>query len=114
MRASRKWGDCSKTYDKNGLRDSTGLFYISKKSLRARKFPSGSIEFVSKLFPGEVPLDLSGYAKTSYNTHRKIILERYGYVQFNEGRQDMENEAREMVKTALRPGKCSMPRGIFW
>ena len=80
-----------------------GYFILQKKFFVPASFHREDIEFVSKLFPSEVPLDLSGYAKTSYNRHRKIILERYGYVQFNEGRQDMENEARELVKTALRP-----------
>lgn len=80
-----------------------GYFTMHRKFFVPHQFHREDIDFVAKLCSRKSDLDISLYKKPTYIKHRAIILGLYGYSSFAEGKNIFENEAKELVKTSLRP-----------
>lgn len=80
-----------------------GYFTMQRKFFVPHQFHTEDIDFAAKLCNRKNNLDISHYKKPTYTKHRAIILGLYGYRSFTEGKKLFENEAKELVRTSLRP-----------
>ena len=81
-----------------------GYFMFRKKFFLAEHYHTEDVEYVKNMLGFKRKIDIhQHYNKITYSIHRKIILNKCGYLSFSSNKALFEKEASELVKTSLRP-----------
>ena len=81
-----------------------GYFTFRKKFFLPEHYHAEDVEYVENILGVKRKIDIhQHYNKITYSIHRKIILNKYGYLSFSSNKDLFEKEASELVKTSLRP-----------
>jgi len=93
-----------KTESKIGYILQEGYFMFCKKFFLPEHYHIEDVEYVKNMLGIKRKIDIHEYYnKITYSIHRKIILNKYGYLSFSSNKILFEKEAFELVKTSLRP-----------